>query len=215
MAERGKLRSATETRFLIDTWSQDSIQKQLHSAKRNDNVFAQIVSTLAKHGYYKTAQQCHAKKGSKKKYKAIADRLRKSREGRESDKDDISADFPFFDNIDAVMGGRASVSPVHLLDSFETTQPELEEGDVTHTISSSRPSTPQLTSRPDTPAPLPGWVELDTLPSTPVTSVPDTPASKIPHSPGSGTARDIPGSGTARDIPGSSSSKTPMDIPGP
>ena len=57
MAERGKFWTAAETKLLIDTWSQDSIQKQLHGAKRNDNVFAQIVNTLAKRGYHRTAQQ--------------------------------------------------------------------------------------------------------------------------------------------------------------
>ena len=70
MAERGKFWTAAETKLLIDTWSQDSIQKQLHGAKRNDNVFAQIVNTLAKRGYHRTAQQCRAKiKTLKKRYK--------------------------------------------------------------------------------------------------------------------------------------------------
>ena len=97
MAERGKFWTAAETKLLIDTWSQDSIQKQLHGTKRNDNVFAQIVNTLAKRGYHRTVQQCRAKiKYLKKRYKEIADRLRKSGEGRESDADDVPANFPFF-----------------------------------------------------------------------------------------------------------------------
>ena len=214
MAERGKFWTAAETKLLIDTWSQDSIQKQLHGTKRNDNVFAQIVNTLAKRGYHRTAQQCRAKiKSLKKRYKEIADRLRKSGEGRESDADDVPADFPFFEDIDAVMGGRASVSPVHLLDSASgDTQPQtgLQEGEVdTPERSCSRPSTPQSTSRPDTPTPLTGRIELDTLPGTLVTSVPETPAGEIPDSPGSSTSR------TATDIHGSSSSRTATDITGP
>ena len=56
MAERGKFWTAAETKLLIDTWSQDSTQKQLHEDKRNNNVFAQIVNTLAKRGYHRTAQ---------------------------------------------------------------------------------------------------------------------------------------------------------------
>ena len=40
MAEHGKFPTAAETKLLIDTWSQDSAQKQLHGAKRKDNVFA-------------------------------------------------------------------------------------------------------------------------------------------------------------------------------
>ena len=95
MAERGKFWTATETRLLMDSWSQVSIQKQLHGAKRNDNAFAEIVDTLAKCGYQRTAQQCRAKiKDLKKKYKEIAYRLSKSGEGRKSDVDEVPADFP-------------------------------------------------------------------------------------------------------------------------
>ena len=206
MAERGKFWTATETRLLIDSWSQDNIQKQLHGAKRNDNVFTQIVDTLAKCGYQRTSQQCRAKiKALKKKNKEIADRVRKSGEGRESDVGEVPADFPFFDDIDAVMGGRASVSPVHLLDSVSgDTQPQTglqeDEDEVDMSDRSfSRPSTPRSTSRPDTPAPLTDTIELDTLPSTPLTSVPETPASEMPDNLGSSsswTATDIPGPST-------------------
>ena len=153
-------------------------------------MFTQIVDTLAKCGYQRTSQQCRAKiKALKKKNKEIADRLRKSGEGRESDVDEVPADFPFFYDIDAVMGGRASVSPVHLLDSVSgDTQPQtgLQEDEVDMSDRSfSRPSTPRSTSRPDTPAPLTGTIELDTLPSTPLTSVPETPASEMPDNLGS------------------------------
>ena len=225
MAERGKFWTAAETKLLIDTWSHDNFQKQLHGAKWNDNVFGQIMNTLAKRGYHRTAQQCCAKiKSLKRRYKEIADRLRKSGEGRESDADNVPADFPFFEDIDAVMGGRASVSPVHLLDSASgDTQPQtgFQQGEVdTPKKSCSRPSTPQSTSRPDTPTPLTGRIKLDTLPGTLVTSVPETPAGEIPDSPGSSTSRtatDIHGSSssrTATDIHGSSSSRTVTDIHG-
>ena len=94
MAERGKFLTANETRLLIDSWSQDSIQKQLHGTKRNDNAFAQIVGSLAKCGW-RMAQQCCAKiKDLKKKYKEIAGRLKKSDEGRESYVNEVPADFP-------------------------------------------------------------------------------------------------------------------------
>ena len=72
MAERGKFWTVTEMRLLMDLWSHDSIQKQLHGAKRNDNAFAEVVDTLAKCGYQRTVQQCRAKiKALKKKYKEI------------------------------------------------------------------------------------------------------------------------------------------------
>ena len=82
------------------------------------------------------------------------DWLRKSGEGRESDAEEVPADFPFFDDIDAVMGGRDSVSPVHLLDSaFTDTQddgsPEnIEVPDTPRSASTSNssPDTPGLVS---------------------------------------------------------------------
>ena len=90
------------------------------------------------------------------------------------------------------MGGRASVSPVHLLDSVSgDTQPQTglqeNEDEVDKSDRSFR--------RPSTP--LTDTIELDTLPSTPVTSVPETPASEMP------------------DILGSSSNRTATDIPSP
>lgn len=51
-------------------------------------------------------------------YKAITDRMRRSGAGHESDKEeDMLADFPYFDLLHAVMGGKAAATPVHLLDS--------------------------------------------------------------------------------------------------
>ena len=105
MAEQGKFWSVMGTKILIKVWRQDSTQKQLHRAKRND-VFAQIVATLAERGYQQTVQQCCTKlKALKKKHQETADRLRQSSEGRESDEDEAPAHFPFFDKIDSVMGG--------------------------------------------------------------------------------------------------------------
>lgn len=67
-------------------------------------MFNQIVSTVAKHGYYRATQQCCAWiKAVKRKYKEIADRLRKSVKDRELEEDDIPAHFSFFVSIDAVV----------------------------------------------------------------------------------------------------------------
>ena len=44
--------------------------------------------------------------------------MRKSGAGRESDEEDAdTSDFLFFTELDAVMGGRATVAPVHILDA--------------------------------------------------------------------------------------------------
>ena len=95
MAERRKFWTAMDTWLLMDSWSQDSIQKQLHGTRQNDNAFVEIVDTLAKCGYQRTAQQCRAKiKALKTKYKKIAYMPRKSGEGRKSNVDEVPAEFP-------------------------------------------------------------------------------------------------------------------------
>ena len=131
----------------------------------------------------------------KKRYKGIRDKQRKSGEGRESDQDLVPADFPFYDAIDAVEGKRASVTPVHLMDSASTgdTQLQHQEGDedeIKVLGFSSRPDTPASASRPGTPAS--GRIELDNT-STPVASFPEIPDSPIR------TATDQPGPSSRPD----------------
>ena len=66
MMERGKF----WTKLLLDTWSQDHIQKQLRAAVPNDAAFGKISEVLAKRGYYRTIQQCRAKiKALKKRHR--------------------------------------------------------------------------------------------------------------------------------------------------
>ena len=99
--------------------------------------------------------------------------LRKSDEGRELDEDEVPADFPFFDDINAIFGSQATVTLVQLVDSASTasgdTQPQLQEDEEDEDKiprSLSRPETPaSAASRPDTPA------SVDTHPSTPATRV--------------------------------------------
>ena len=122
MADRGRLWTDAETRALLEIWSQESIQRQLSGAVRNDIVFVRIVEELGRQGFRRTVQQCRVKlKALKKKYKEIADRARRSGEGNESDGDDDSpTDFPYYSQIHAVLGGRPSVAPVHLVDSCDS-----------------------------------------------------------------------------------------------
>ena len=62
-------------------------------------------------------------------------------------------DFPFFEDVDAVMGGRASVMSVHLMDSADAPDPS----------TSSRTSTPVPTdSRTNTPVPLESRTSIST-----------------------------------------------------
>ena len=151
MAAKGKSRgqnwSERETQALVSIWSEDRIQRELKKSVRNDLAFTQISRELAEHGYVHTVEQCRAKvKSLKAKYKQIADRMRRSGTGRESDEEsEVPSVFPFFDDMDVVMGGRASVTPVHLLDSADA--PDASTG--------SRTSTPvPVDSRTSTPVPL-------------------------------------------------------------
>ena len=207
MAERGKFWSVAETKLLLDTWSQDHIQKQLRAAVRNDAVFGKIAEVLAKREYYRTIQQCRAKiKALKKRYREIVDKLRKSGTGRESDEDD---DFPFFSDLHAVMGGRATVSPIHLLDSSSSTQSQGGQQDDDNDVD--RPESPiSPTSRLDTPGSLADRADpelsgllssLDT--GAPSTSRPNTPATFTGQ-------RNTPATSTSRpNTPATSTTRRP------
>ena len=124
MAEKGRIWSDTETKLLLDIWSQQHIQKQLQGSFRNVNVYAQLVEELRKKGYVRTISQCCIKiKVLKKRYKDIVDRARRSGAGNESDtEEDRPSDFPYYSQIDAVMAGRPAVTSVHLLDSASHTE---------------------------------------------------------------------------------------------
>ena len=139
MAERGRVWSESETRTFLEIWSEREIQRKLQAAVRNDVVFIKIAEELAKRGYQRTVAQCRGKiKALKNRYKHIVDRLRRSGAGRESDEEsEVPADFPYFSALDAVLGRRASVTPVQLLDTAEASQ---------HGTSASRPITPSSTA---------------------------------------------------------------------
>ena len=58
------------------------------------------------------------------------DTLRRSGAGLKSDEEvNVPTDFPYFGKMDAVLGGRASVTPVHLLDYANSISPLIAEED--------------------------------------------------------------------------------------
>ena len=167
MAEKGRLWTEQETRALLEIWSESSIQRQLQGKVKNNAVYKKLVNELVKRRFIRTGDQCQTIiKALKKKYKETCDKLRRSGAGQESDEeDDETSDFHFFSELDAVMGGRASVDPVHILDSSagsssariggasEEEEEEEELVDVS-TPTSNRSTTPAPNlSRPPTPAP--------------------------------------------------------------
>ena len=221
MVEREKFWSVAEMKLLLDTWSHDHIQKQLSAAVWNDGVFGKIAEVLAKQGYYRTIQQCRAKiKTLKKRYREIMDKLRMSGTSRESDEDD---DFPFFSDLHAVMGGGATVSPIHLLDSSSSTQSQGGQQDDDNDVD--RPESPTSpTSRLDTPGSLANRADpglsgplssIDTgapsssRPNTPATSTtrPSTPASRPDGFSITATEDSEPSSRPDADTAGSSTSR--------
>lgn len=147
MVEKGKQWSDHETKLLLELWSKDNIQRQHQGVAKNDAIFRRITQDLAKSGFESVAQIRAKIKALKKMYKAIADRMSRSGADHESDKEeDMPADFPYFDLLHTVMGGRAAVTPVHLLDSATAT----EEGESPAT------SGPSERIHQDTPRPSTG-----------------------------------------------------------
>ena len=68
----------------------------------------------------------------KKKYKDITDAMRKCGAGQGSDEEvDTPVDFLYFGVLNAVMGGRAAVDSVHLLDSAASPSGETTAEDAT------------------------------------------------------------------------------------
>lgn len=110
---RAKMDSAwtdRKVRCLIDIWADEEIQALLESARRNKHVFERIAKEMSKAGYNKTAEQCRDKiKKLKIKYRKIKDVQQTSGAGRQ--------DWPFFDDMDAVLGTRHATEPPITIDT--------------------------------------------------------------------------------------------------
>ena len=82
MATRCQTWSDEEVLALLDIWSDETVQAELEGAYRNDHVFRRIVSELAVRGFQRIAKQCREKlKASKRKYKEVIDKHRRSEAG--------------------------------------------------------------------------------------------------------------------------------------
>ena len=94
----------------------------MKKSKDQDLVYGRIARELAEHSYIHTTEQCRARvKSLKTKHKQIVNQLRRSCVGCKLEEElEVPSDFLFFDYMDAVIGSRASVTPVHLLDSADT-----------------------------------------------------------------------------------------------
>ena len=98
-----------EVHCLIDIWADDKIQTLLESAKRNKPIFESIDKEMSKAGYNKTAEWCREKiKKLKLKYK-IKHTQQTTGAGRQ--------DWPYFDDMDAVLGTRHATEPPITIDT--------------------------------------------------------------------------------------------------
>lgn len=132
MAERGRNWTDDEIRALLAIWAEDRIQRQLLGTVRNAAVFRTISDKLQQRGHSRDTKQCREKiKALKKKYKEVADRLRRSGVGIESDDDledhEIFIGFKWFEDLHPVMRRRAVVSPPALLDSSALSSPDVQD----------------------------------------------------------------------------------------
>lgn len=215
MAEAGRVWTENETRALLEIWSEESIQVQLDIAVQNDKVYVKLVSELVKHGFVRTVPQCHTKiKALKRKYKEVADKLRRSGQGRESDDEDVpTSDFTFFKEVDTVMGSRASVAPVHVLDSSSGNTSTLLEcgGDIDNFPNA--PTSPSSHSTTPTSV-VSHSATLASVVSCPATPDPTGSSSNIPDPTSSSSTIPDP-TGSSSNIPDpTSSSSTILDPTG-
>ena len=182
MAEKDKVWRDSEPQAFLEIWSEGERQRQLQGSFRNDVAYSRIVEELVKRRYKRTVTQCRAKiKALKTKYKQIADRLRRSSAGRESDEEPEE-----LSELDTVLGRRASVRPVYPLDSSSANRPDTPAV-VPGETQGSRPDTPTAgpsetpVSRSDTPTAGPSETP-DSRSDTPTAGPLETPVSR-PHTP--------------------------------
>lgn len=125
-------------------------------------------------------------RNAEKKYKAIAEWMRRSGTGRESDDEaDMPADFPYFCVLDAVMDGRAAVVHIRLLDSAASFSPatagaegEMSAEDMT-TEAVGQPTTPGPAVSSQSTTPGPAASSQSTTPGPVVCSEPTIPGPAV------------------------------------
>ena len=101
----------SETRALLGVWSEEKIQDQLNKVNKKKPIFDAITAKLSEFGHMKTGEQCKTKiKNLLAKYRKVKDSNRTSGSGADNS-------FPFFGEMDAVLGTRATSEPPILVDS--------------------------------------------------------------------------------------------------
>ncbi|XP_029923750.1 reticulocyte-binding protein 2 homolog a-like [Myripristis murdjan] len=85
--------SMGETKALLNIWADENVQQQMEGVCRNEEVIQFMVEELAKLGIQRTTTQ-------------VREKLKKMRHLYKTAKRDGRKNFPFFDLMDSVLGGR-------------------------------------------------------------------------------------------------------------
>uniref|UniRef100_UPI003AADD71D uncharacterized protein n=1 Tax=Centroberyx gerrardi TaxID=166262 RepID=UPI003AADD71D len=85
--------SMGETKALLNIWADDNVQQQMEGVCRNEEVIQFMVDELAKLGIQRTTTQ-------------VREKLKKMRHLYKTVKRDGRKNFPFFELMDSVLGGR-------------------------------------------------------------------------------------------------------------
>ena len=99
-------------RALLGIWSDESVQQKLNKVSKKKPIYDAIAKKLNEKGYTKTGEQC------KTKIKNLLARYRKVKDNNRTSGSGADTSFPFFDEIDAVLGTKATSEPPILVDSW-------------------------------------------------------------------------------------------------
>ena len=92
-------------RALLGIWSDESVQQKLNEASKKKPIYNAIAKKLNEMGYTKTGERC------KTKIKNLLARYRKVKDNNRTSGSRTDTSFAFFDEIDTVLGTKATSEP--------------------------------------------------------------------------------------------------------
>uniref|UniRef100_A0A8C7Y6B5 Myb/SANT-like DNA-binding domain-containing protein n=1 Tax=Oryzias sinensis TaxID=183150 RepID=A0A8C7Y6B5_9TELE len=89
-------------------WGDETVQAKLQGCYQNKSLYEDISRDMGKHGFKRSWLQCQGKiKSLKSKYKSVKDHNNKSGNSR--------ATFPFYDQMEDILGDRPSLTVQFML----------------------------------------------------------------------------------------------------
>ncbi|KAG9273583.1 trihelix transcription factor GT-3a-like, partial [Astyanax mexicanus] len=113
---RGLTWTSNEVQCLLDVWADDYICQLLQTTPKKSEVFKMFSKRMKERGFDHSPEQCHVKvKRLRQQDIKVRDALCKTgSSGEEKEK------FPWFDDLDQILGTRPTVCPVDLVQSHES-----------------------------------------------------------------------------------------------